>query len=133
LIAGLHRDFIVAIAIGIPALESSLRYVLHSHGVRVSTLNASGIQEAIRLPAILSHSKAEEVFGANLIRDLKGLLLERTYGNLRNRVSHGLFTDGTFHQPSAVYLWWLILRLCLTPYIGDVPENNDATDNVEEI
>jgi hypothetical protein len=58
LIAGLHRDFIVAIAIGIPALESSLRYVLHSHGVRVSTLNASGIQEAIRLPAILSHSKA---------------------------------------------------------------------------
>jgi hypothetical protein len=133
LIAGLHRDFIVAIAIGIPALESSLRYVLHSHGARVTTLNASGIQEAIRLPAILSHSKAEEVFGANLIRDLKGLLLERTYGNLRNRLSHGLFTDGTFHQPSAIYLWWLILRLCLMPYIGDALEDDDAKDNAEEI
>jgi hypothetical protein len=133
LIAGLHRDFIVAIAIGIPALESSLRYVLHSHGIRVSTLNASGIQEAIRLPAILSHSKAEEVFGINLVSDLKGLLLERSYGNLRNRVSHGLFTDGTFHQPSAIYLWWLILRLCLMPFVGGVLEADDSKGNAEEI
>jgi hypothetical protein len=132
LLAGLHRDFIVAIAIGIPALESSLRYVLQSHGVRVSTLNASGIQEAVRLPAILDNSKAEEVFGLNLIRDLKGLLLERTYGNLRNKVSHGLFTDETFYQPSAVYLWWLILRLCLMPYVEDVPEVDDDEGNVEE-
>ena len=131
--AGLHRDFIVAIAIGIPALESSLRYVLHSHGIRVSTLNASGIQEAIRLPAILDHSKAEEIFGKDLILDLKGLLLERTYGNLRNRVSHGLFTDGTFHQPSAIYLWWLILRLCLIPFVRDAPEDDHADDNAEKI
>ena len=132
LLAGLHRDFIVAIATGIPALESSLRYVLQSHGVRVSTLNASGIQEAVRLPAILDNSKAEEVFGLNPIRDLKGLLLERTYGNLRNKVSHGLFTDETFYQPSAVYLWWLILRLCLMPYVEDVPEVDDDEGNVEE-
>ena len=133
LLAGLHLDFIVAIAIGIPALESSLRYVLQSHGVRVSTLNASGIQEAIRLPAILDHSKAAEVFGLNLIRDLKGLLLERTYGNLRNKVSHGLFTDGTFYQPSAVYLWWLILRLCLMPYVGEMLDDDHDEGNAEEI
>lgn len=133
LLAGLHGDFIVAIAIGIPALESSLRYVLQSHGVRVSTLNASGIQESIRLAAILSHSKAEEVFGLNLIRDLKGLLLERTYGNLRNKVSHGLFTDGTFYQPCAVYLWWLILRLCLMPYLGNMPEEPEDAGEGNEI
>jgi len=133
LLAGLHRDFIVAIAIGIPALESSLRHVLQSHGVRVSTLNASGIQEAIRLPAILEHSKAEEVFGLNLIRDLKGVLLERTYGNLRNKVSHGLITDETFYQPSAIYLWWLILRLCLMPYVEDMLEDDHDEGNAEEI
>lgn len=133
LLAGLRQDFIVAIAMGIPALESSLRYVLQSHGARVSTLNASGIQEAIRLPAILDHRKAEEVFGLNLIRDLKGLLLERTYGNLRNKVSHGLFTDGTFSQPSAIYLWWLILRLCLMPYVEDVLEGGHNEGNTEEI
>jgi hypothetical protein len=84
------------------------------------------------LPAILDHSKAEEVFGLNLIRDLKGLLLERTYGNLRNKVSHGLFTDGTFYQPSAVYLWWLILRLCLMPYVGEMLDDDHDEGNAEE-
>ncbi|MES1951650.1 hypothetical protein S4A8_12387 [Salinisphaera sp. S4-8] len=114
--AGLSRDFIVATSLLVPLLENSLRHVLKGAGERVSTLNPSGIQEALRIGALLDHPKTEEIFGKDSIADLKGILIERTYGNLRNEVSHGLVTWNTFHQPFCIYLWWLVLRFVLMPY-----------------
>jgi len=114
--AGLSRDFVVATSLLIPLLENSLRHILKGAGERVSTLNSSGIQEALRIGALLDHPKTEEIFGKDTVSDLKGILTERTYGNLRNEVSHGLVTWGTFHQPCCIYLWWLVLRFVLMPH-----------------
>ncbi len=118
--AGFEEDFGVALSVVIPLIENSLRVVLGQFGVRTSTLNASGVQEVLRMGAILEHEKTTEIFGADMVRDLQGLLLDRTYGNLRNDFSHGLLAEGAFYQPCAIYLWWLALRLCLTPmYVAE--------------
>lgn len=117
LLAGFHEDFVVAASLIVPLIENSLRHVLSSAGVRTTTLNSHGIQESLRIQALLSHPKTLEIFGRNIVNELTGLLVERTYGNLRNIFSHGLGTHGTFYQPSVVYLWWLVLRLFLTPVL----------------
>ena len=116
LFAGLTQDYVVAASILIPLLENSLRHVLKSTGVRNSTLKSDGTQEFLRIGTLLDHKKTTEIFGDDVVRDLRGLLIDRTYGNLRNVILHGLTTYETFQQPSVVYLWWLILRLCLTPH-----------------
>jgi hypothetical protein len=126
LLAGFRQDYVVALSILIPLLENSIRSVLGSQGVRTSTLNSHGVQEVLRMGAILDHEKTAETFGENTVRDLRGLLVERTYGNLRNNVSHGLLTEGGFYQHSAIYLWWLTLRLCLTPtYVAERQSRSD--------
>ena len=120
LLAGLDQKYEVALPILVPLLENSLRNILKQSGVRVSTLNTHGVQEELRISAILDHEVALQVFGYDLIMDLKGLLQERTYANLRNVVSHGLGSTGTYYSAPSIYLWWLCFRLVLTPYANQI-------------
>lgn len=48
-----------------------------------------------------------------LERALRAILVERSYGNMRNRVAHGLMSAGDFFQASAIYFWWICLRYVL--------------------
>ncbi len=114
--SGFIGDYVVSTSILIPLVENSMRYILRENGVRVSTLNPLGFQEELRLSAILEHEITLKIFGYNIVQDLKGLLLDRTYGNLRNNVSHGLATYDSFYHIAPIYFWWLVLRLILTPH-----------------
>ena len=113
LYAGLTGDFASAIALLVPLLENSLRHVLKQKGVETTSLNAHGIQEEMHLASILDHERCKQTLGENPVKDLRALLIERTYGNLRNRVAHGLMSTGEFFQPAPIYLWWLCLRYVL--------------------
>ena len=115
LYAGLTGDFITATHILIPQLENSLRYVLQQQGVIVSTLNTHGVQEQLRIGTILEKEELVDTLGKDHVFDLRALLIDRNYANLRNEVSHGFMQVGEFYQPATIYLWWLILRLCLVP------------------
>jgi len=126
LVAGLNGEYEVALPIIVPLLESSLRNILKQSGVRVSTLNTHGVQEELRISAILDHEITLQVFGYDLVMDLKGLLIERTYANLRNLVSHGLGFTGTYYSAPAIYLWWLCFRLVLTPYAEQLSESENT-------
>lgn len=57
--------------------------------------------------------KLEELLGEDLVFDLQGLLVERFGVNLRNRMAHGLMGDDEFASPTVLYLWWLMLRICM--------------------
>lgn len=126
LYAGMKGDFEIALPLIVPLLENSIRHILKQSGVRVSTLNTHGIQEELRISALLNHEVALEIFGYDLIMDLKGLLLERTYANLRNIVSHGLGSTGTYFSTPAIYLWWLCFRLVITPYAKQLSHHVDS-------
>jgi len=59
----------------------------------------------------------EEIFGPDIAFDLREILIERFGDNMRNEFAHGLMPEGAFYQPTADYLWWLVLHLCVTHYV----------------
>jgi hypothetical protein len=113
LLAGFKGDFLTATHLLIPQLENSIRHVLSRSNVLVSKIDSFGIQEEKDLGALIYEPMLEEILGEDLVFDLQGLLVERFGTNLRNRMAHGLMDAGEFSSPMVLYLWWLVLRICM--------------------
>ncbi len=116
--AGLMGDFVVSTHLLIPQLEAGIRSLLNRNGVITTSLSQEGIQEEIDLGRLLAKPELIEILGEEIVFDLRGLLVERYGGNLRNRMAHGLMDTDEFFSPNAVYLWWLYLRLCCLPILA---------------
>ena len=48
-----------------------------------------------------------------LFFELPGLLVAKGGANLRNRMAQGMMAPGEFNTTPALYLWWLLLRVCV--------------------
>jgi hypothetical protein len=119
--AGFFGDWLVAMHLLIPQLEASLRHVLQQYGVVTSTLDSDGTQKERDINQLLWDSKADEIFGADILFDLRGILIERFGCNMRNEMAHGLIYEGGFYRAESIYLWWLVIRLCWIGY-RSIPE-----------
>lgn len=117
LYAGLTGDFFTATHILIPQIENSVRYIMWRRGIITSGLDDSGIQKEHNLNATLYRPEIISIFDENTLFDLKCLLVEHAGSNLRNRMAHGLISDGEFMSPLMSYIWWLTLRLCCLPIL----------------
>jgi hypothetical protein len=119
--AGLIGDFLMAAHLLMPQLENSLRYLLIQQGLIVSG-DHQRIQDEYSLGRILHDdpfaSKLEEIVGKDILFDLQGLLVERWGLNLRNLIAHGLMDAEEFSISQVQYLWWLTLRLCISPQLS---------------
>jgi hypothetical protein len=120
--AGFHGDFLVATHLLTPQIENSLRYVLESHGVDVSNLMSDGTQPVKILGAILGMPETQQVLGDALCFELRGCLIEKTGYDFRNRVAHGFAHEGECYSTAGVTVWWLVLRICLTPIFQTIAE-----------
>ena len=130
---GLTSEFLASAHILIPQIENSVRYVLNHHGVITSTLSSEGIQENMNLNRLLYLQQTREIFGEENVFDMRGLLVEKVGPNLRNEVSHGMMSDGHFFRGrEAIYLWWLVLRLCLVPVLISEQAQDGATESSVE-
>jgi len=58
-----------------------------------------------------------KLFGADLVFDLRGLLIEPLGGKLRHAMAHGLLDADAFSSAQAAYLWWLALHLYCLPHL----------------
>lgn len=121
--AGLIGEYLDATHLLMPQVENSIRHILEQEGVTVSKLNDEGIQDEKSLNELLYCDGVEEIFGQDLSFDLRGLLVERTGANLRNRVAHGLISSDGFYSIEVPYFWWLTLRLCCLPIIAQIKAN----------
>jgi Domain of unknown function (DUF4209) len=45
--------------------------------------------------------------------ELRSLLVAKGGANLRSRIAHGVMAPGEFSGSPALYLWWLLLRVCV--------------------
>jgi hypothetical protein len=115
--AGFFGDWLIAIHLLIPQIEASIRYVFQQRGIVTSTLESDETQKERDLNQLLWMPGLEEIFGANIAFDLRGILVERFGDNMRNECAHGLMQESAFYQPTAVYLWWLVLHLCVTGHV----------------
>ena len=136
LLAGFTGNYVVATHLLIPQLENSIRYVLNDHGVTTSGLDDQGVQEEYDLNKLVRLPQFKKIFSENLAFDLRGLLVERAGSNLRNRFAHGLMSYDEFSTYETIYLWWLILRLCVlglrqVQNSGSEPEVTDGDPKSE--
>ena len=118
--AGFHGDFIVATHLLTPQIENSLRYVLESHDVDVSNLMSDGTQPVKILGAIFGMAETKQIFGEALCFELRACLIEKTGFDFRNRVAHGFVHEGECYSTAGVTVWWLVLRICLTPIFQSI-------------
>ena len=133
LLAGFKFDLAVVAHILPPLLENAFREMLASMGKNTSRWDNEFISKERSLAWALGQPELGSVLGADLVFDLKTLLLTEEGGmNMRNSVLHGLTTDsyffperqGVFSQKQAqiTYLWWLALRLCFVIKVKDPTE-----------
>jgi hypothetical protein len=123
--AGFFGDWLLAMHLIIPQLEASLRYVLQQHGEVTSTLESNGQQKEADINQLLWREASVEIFGEDVMFDLRGVLIERFGCNMRNESAHGLMAESTFYRPESVYLWWLALRLCWHGFNARLPNSEE--------
>jgi hypothetical protein len=126
-LAGFQGDFLEALHLLIPQVENSLRYMLNRQGIVTSSLSSEGIQEEYDLNVLLGMQELKQILGEDSLFDLQGILTSRFGFNFRNLMAHGLLEEQAFQSYSAVYVWWLLLRICCLPLIAmqsDVKEKD---------
>ncbi len=105
LLAGYNGDFDVAFQVLYPQIENLIRF--HLKRRRVNTrYRRNGVDEELPLGRLLHHNKTEEIFGKNLLFELRVLFHPH-----RNDRAHGLIDDTSSPSLCDVYIWWLLLRL----------------------
>ena len=129
--AGFQGDFLVAIHLLTPQIENSLRYVLETHGVDVTNLMSDGTQPVKHLGAIFAMAETKRIFGESLCFELRGCLIEKTGFDFRNRVAHGFIDEGECYSVAGVMLWWLVLRICLTPIFKAIEEKQKTATSLQ--
>ena len=113
-------DFVSAIYILTPLLESSLRHVLKAHGHDVTIFDdASQTQQDRTISSLFEQMRAEldGIFTKAITADIENVFLTKPGPYLRHSLAHGLLHDGEPYGPDAIYGCWLIMRLCLIPLI----------------
>src|SRR5262249_24495507 len=115
--AGFFCDLLVAMHLLIPQIEASIRYVFQKHDIVTSTFGSDGTQKERDLNQLLWMPELEQIFGPDITFDLRGILIERFGDNMRNEFAHGLMPESAFFQPTSVFLWWLVLHLCVTGHV----------------
>lgn len=120
--AGFHGDFLLASTLLIPQIENSIRYVLESHGVETSNLMEDKTQPYKLLGQLFDILKTNAIFPPSLCFELRALLIEKDGPEFRNRLTHGFVTEAECYDDAAVYLWWLVLRICLAPVLSQLSD-----------
>ncbi|NAO29344.1 hypothetical protein PsdCFBP2356_22920 [Pseudomonas syringae pv. dysoxyli] len=116
--AGLNGDFLEAAHYLIPQLENSLRYRLKQFEREPSKQYPDKSQERDGLKALLDDEVIIADLGAPLLGNLRAILLDKVYGDMRNYLSHGYAPADFYKGDAAVMLWWLVLRMVIGPYIS---------------
>ena len=127
LFAGYDRDFVTALHILVPQIEHMVRYRLKQAGVQTTTLDSNGIENEKGLSSLMDLPQAEEIFGEDLSFEIKALFCGPFGPNLRNELAHGLLDDRACYSFSAIYAWWLGLKLVFNTFWNSL--HNDAAES----
>lgn len=128
---GFEHDFGNAIHLLCPQVEHIVRIQLKEAGAHTSNIDRDGIENENGLSTLLELPEAVEVFGTNLCFELKSIFTDSLGANLRNEVAHGLLDDSSSCSLSAIYAWWMVLRLVVNSLIG--ASNSSAEEEPSEL
>ena len=126
--AGFLGDWLVSMSLLIPQVEASMRHVLQGYNVVTSGLDSDGIQKEKDLNHLLWMKETNDIFGPDIVFTLRSILTEGFGCNMRNDFAHGLLPEEGLYQPASVYLWWLLLHLCLHGF--NIAQSDPGNDYV---
>ena len=113
--AGLSGEWIVAAHILAPKFESILRYILEKKGVETSFIREDLTQPNKTAGMVVDLAEEKNALSDDWIFELRGILLQKTGYDLRNRIAHGFATDAECYETAGtINSWWLILRMCFS-------------------
>ena len=132
LFAGFNRDFITAIHLLVPQVEHMVRCLLKRAGEKTTHLDSTGIETENGLSALMDSPKAEKIFGRDMSFEIKALFCASSGPNLRNELAHGLLDDEACQSTSAVYAWWLGLKIVSHTFWNASRQGSEKSDQGEE-
>lgn len=121
---GFNGDYVTSSHLLVPQIENSIRHVLETKGVDVSNLMSDGTQPLKILGSVLAMEETKAIFGSDMIFELRGLLIEKTGFDFRNRICHGFSSSIECNSAPGALVWWIVLRLCLSPIFNSMPKEN---------
>jgi hypothetical protein len=111
--AGFQLDFMTAAHLLIPQIENSLRHLMNARGIITTKLDRFGVQRHIDLSELVIDERLTTILSENVLLELRTLLTDNRGPNLRHQLAHGMPDDDAFASAEAVYVWWLVLALCI--------------------
>ncbi len=111
IMAGFRGDFAAALHWLIPQIENGLRVVLDAHGFVPRTVDPDGVEEVWSFERVLDHPLITDIFGPELVFELRSLTVARLGTNFRNLIAHGLISADALNSETGRYLWWVLLHL----------------------
>lgn len=108
---GYKNDFVGALHILVPHFENVIRQHLKWNEISTTYHDPkTGIETENGLSSLLSSKGAEDIFGADLIFEIKALFCDSFGFNLRNNLAHGIITYEACCSYQALYVWWFLFR-----------------------
>ena len=111
--AGFQLDFMTATHLLIPQIENSLRHLMSARGIITTKLDQFGVQRHINISELVIDERLTTILSENVLLELRALLTDNRGPNLRHQLAHGMLDDDAFASAEAVYVWWLVLALCI--------------------
>ncbi|MDC4442340.1 DUF4209 domain-containing protein [Acinetobacter baumannii] len=115
---GFEEDFSTAIHLLCPQLENIVRTELTKVGAQTRNIDKVGIENENGLSTLMNLPEVENIFGKDLVFEIKCIFTESLGFNLRNQVAHGLLDDETSSTIATVYAWWMMLRIIINSLIN---------------
>ncbi|HLI76996.1 MAG TPA: DUF4209 domain-containing protein [Acidobacteriaceae bacterium] len=132
LLHGLDGDFVSAVCVLAPQIEHAVRVQMKHAEAHTLVTDEHGIETEKGLSALLDDQKSIEVLGVDLCFELKALFTASVGPNLRNVIAHGLASDGHLMGHSAVYAWWLAVRMAVFSWAPNQDVGNADTHPMED-
>lgn len=121
---GFEEEFGLAIHLLCPQVEHIVRSKLKEAGAITTHLAIDGTENENGLSTLMELPEVEQVFGKDLIFEMKSIFTEALGYNLRNKVAHGLLDDNDSTSIGSIYAWWMILRLVIRSIVNGKIKND---------
>ena len=113
---GYEYDFLTALHLLTPQVEHMVRHHLKLAGVITTHTDGHGIEDEKGLSSLVEAPEFEQIFREDLAFEIRALFCDHLGANLRNNVSHGLFTSQQCYSIDSIYAWWLGLKIVFKQY-----------------
>ncbi|HAU0839805.1 TPA: DUF4209 domain-containing protein, partial [Legionella pneumophila] len=111
----------IAIHLIIPQLESHFRFILDKNSILTSNMTNENNMEQITLNQMFSNESISEyilsTYGHDIYCNLYFLLLDKRFGNYRNKVCHGLSSIEELKSGQAHYVCWLCIYIIFKDFL----------------